>query len=278
MEYLSRHKDRDLELPGYQKVLKEAIEQDLLKGENVLGVFYGGSIGNENTDLYSDLDLRIVVSPEHFFEFVSNKKNRPKNWGNVLFYEDPGPNLPFTVAHFDCFVKVDIFYFEPEQLKPSVWLQNIHIAYDPNGILAEVLDESLKIVYKPSIEEVEDWRNKFLAHFHESYRRVMRGEYYYALNCIDSMRHMVVSGWYMKQGIQPNTIGDWSKYEGERSELDSWQQSLLEGWECGRSKKEMMTVRRSLVEEFKNVHNVLCDQIEVNEESELIDRIINMAI
>ncbi|WP_017186401.1 aminoglycoside 6-adenylyltransferase [Alkalibacillus haloalkaliphilus] len=277
MDYL-KHKDRDLELPAYQKVLKDLIEQDLLKDDRVLGLFYGGSIGSESTDLYSDIDLRVVVSLEDFEDYVSNKKVRSQNWGNVLFYEDPGPNVPYTIAHFDCFVKVDVFYFTPEQIRPSIWLKDIHIVKDLRGGLTEVLNESLNLVYKPTKEDVESWRNKFLAHFHESYRRVMRGEYYYALNCVDSMRHMIVSGWYMKQGMQPNTLGDWAKYEGERSELDSWQQSLLEGWQCGRSKKEIMTVRRSLAEEFKAVHGALCDQIGVEEDFELIDKIIKLAI
>lgn len=33
------------------------IEDDLLNDPNILVVFYGGSIGNQNTDLYSDIDL-----------------------------------------------------------------------------------------------------------------------------------------------------------------------------------------------------------------------------
>ncbi|WP_367802182.1 nucleotidyltransferase domain-containing protein [Brevibacillus laterosporus] len=47
------------------------IEQDLLKDSNILSVFYGGSIGNQNTDLYSDIDLRIVVKDEFYEEYLA---------------------------------------------------------------------------------------------------------------------------------------------------------------------------------------------------------------
>ncbi|MCF6409390.1 nucleotidyltransferase domain-containing protein [Pseudalkalibacillus salsuginis] len=37
------------------------IEEDLAKDKNVLGLFYGGSIGTDQTDPYSDIDLRVVI-------------------------------------------------------------------------------------------------------------------------------------------------------------------------------------------------------------------------
>ncbi|WP_301993937.1 hypothetical protein [Brevibacillus laterosporus] len=51
------------------------IEQDLLKNSNILSVFYGGSIDNQNTDLYSDIDLRIHKD-EFSGEYRARKKQR----------------------------------------------------------------------------------------------------------------------------------------------------------------------------------------------------------
>ncbi|PWW26641.1 hypothetical protein DFO73_110215 [Cytobacillus oceanisediminis] len=65
----TKHKSRDLEVPKHRQVLLNSIEQDLLNDENVLAVFYGGSLGNQNTDVYSDIDLRIVVKDEVFEEY-----------------------------------------------------------------------------------------------------------------------------------------------------------------------------------------------------------------
>jgi len=106
----------------------------------------------------------------------------------------------------------------------------------------------------------------------------MRKEYYYALDCIDKLRLSISTAWYMDSGIQPNSFGDWAKYEGDRSELEDWQKTLLEGWECGRDTIEIMNVMRGIVCEFKEVHRSLCDTLGVQEDSEWVNRIVNMVL
>jgi predicted nucleotidyltransferase len=86
MGFVTRHKERDLKIPKHRQDLMTAIEKDLLNDDDVLAVFYGGSIGNENMDLYSDIDLRIVVLPEKFQEFILNKKNRIALKNGEMFF------------------------------------------------------------------------------------------------------------------------------------------------------------------------------------------------
>ncbi|WP_245153888.1 nucleotidyltransferase domain-containing protein [Jeotgalibacillus proteolyticus] len=110
------HKERDHKLPENRRNLLNTIEEDLLNDSNVLAVFYGGSIGSGNTDLYSDIDLRVVVEDHVIEEYLLNKKERAKNWGSVLFFED-FPEAPYTIAHFDTFIKVDAFYYRKEDIR-----------------------------------------------------------------------------------------------------------------------------------------------------------------
>ncbi|SET96409.1 hypothetical protein SAMN05421676_11287 [Salinibacillus kushneri] len=106
----------------------------------------------------------------------------------------------------------------------------------------------------------------------------MRKEYYYALNCIDKLRLSMSTAWYMNSGIQPNTFGDWAKYEGERSKLEDWQKSLLESWECGRNTIQIINVLKSIVFEFKKVHRSLCDKLEIKYDSEWVNKVVNMVL
>lgn len=71
----NRHRERDLALPKQRETLLNTIKKDLLNDENVLGVFLGGSIANNNTDLYSDIDLRIVVKDDLYEKYRKIKKN-----------------------------------------------------------------------------------------------------------------------------------------------------------------------------------------------------------
>jgi len=272
----TKYRKRDVELPKYRQSIIKAIEEDLINDENILGVFYGGSIGNQNTDLYSDIDLRIVVKDEVYEVYRLNKKQRARNWGNVLFFEDL-PWATHSVAHYDKFIKVDAFYYRIQDVQPSVWLQNIKIVRDTNGILRTVLEKSMDLSYSPNVQEFEIWRTKFFAYVHEAYRRAMRKELYYALNCLDSLRLSMVTGWYMAAGIQPNAFGDWAKLEGGRSKLSALQLGLLEQWQSSRDPNEIMIAVNKIIPEFKKVHKRLCMALGLEDKEEWIEGIVNMA-
>lgn len=139
--------------------------------------------------------------------------------GKRLIFEDV-PWTNYSVAHYDTFLKVDSFYYRKRDLEPSVWLQDIKIVADSDGFMSGIVEESRKLRYEPSVGEVELSWSKFLAHSNEIYRRASRGEWNYTLNCLSHLRMIVATAWYMDKGIQPNTLGDWAKYEGLRSLLD----------------------------------------------------------
>jgi predicted nucleotidyltransferase len=273
----SKHKERDINLPTFHQSLLNEIEKDLLNDENVIAIYYGGSIGNGDTDLYSDIDLRVVVIEEKFEEYRLNKKERAKRWGKVLFYED-FPWASHSVAHYDGFLKVDSFYYTINDIQPSIWLQNIKIVHDPKGIIKALTKKSKEISYKPTIEEFEIWQSKFFAHTHEVYRGVMRSELFYALNYLDALRLAMVKGWYMEAGIQPNNPGYWAKIEGERSQLADWQLSLLEDWYSERKPSAILDVIKKMLPEFRKTNKRLCKKLKAEENTELIDKIFNLVL
>jgi hypothetical protein len=273
----TKYYERDLALPKHRENLLEAIEKDLLNDRNVLAVYYGGSLGNRNTDLFSDIDVRIVVKDEVYEEYRLNKKLRAENWGKVLFFED-FPWSTYSIAHYDTFIKVDTFYYKVKDIQPSVWLQNIKIVHDTNDLLKDVLETSMNLSYIPNDQEVEIWRTKFFAYVHEAYRRVMRKEIFYALYCLDNLRLSMVAAWYMDKGYQPNTFGDWAKLEGERSKLTDWQLKLLEKWHSSRDPNEIMNVIKSVIPEFLRVHKSLCGKVGIEDNSKRVEEILTMVL
>lgn len=212
-----------------------------------------------------------------FEEYRLNKKQSAENWGKVLFFED-FPWASYSTAHYDTFIKVDTFYYKAKDIQPNVWLQNIKIVRDTNGLLEDVLERSAKLSYSPSLEEVELWRTKFFAYVHEAYRRIMRKEILYALNCLDWIRWSIVSGWYMEMGYPPNNPGDWAKIEGSRSKLLESQLDLLEQWHSSREQNEIMNTINQIVPEFKKVHKRLCEKVGMEENSKWVEEILAMAL
>jgi predicted nucleotidyltransferase len=123
--------------------LKEMLEEFYQSDPDVLGIFYGGSIGKGNADIYSDIDLRIVVK-----ESIDTKAKIEKlieQSDDILFVEDLYKQ--FTVIHFDCFIKLDLFIYYPTQLEPSIWLQDIQIIKDTGKHLKKVKNTSKNLSY-----------------------------------------------------------------------------------------------------------------------------------
>lgn len=277
MGFYAKYKERDSELPRHRENIMQSIEKDLIHDQNVLSVFYGGSVGENNTDLFSDIDVRIVVKDGAFEEYRHNKRERAKKWGDVLFFED-NLRAAHTVAHYTNFLKVDAFYYSTKQLWPTVWLQNIKIVHDTDGLMLELSERSRDLTYQPGIEDIESWRNKFFAYVHEIYRRVRRGEVYYALRCLDNLRLSMITAWHMEAGVQPNTFGDWARLQGTRSKLEASQLILLEEWFSSPEPSEIMKVMTCIFPEFRRVHACLCHKVGLEENSDLEDQVLGMVI
>lgn len=278
MGFVSKYEERDLNLPKHRDKLLENALNDLTNDPNVLAIYLGGSLAKGNYDNYSDIDLHIIVVADKKTDFIREKRERPKKWGKVLYYEG-SEFTPVVVTHYECFVKVDSFYKEPNELEPSVWLHGLKALYDPHGLVKSVLEQSSKIEYKPTVEEVEVWRGKVFAFMHETYRAVMREEKYYALANLDIIRWFMATGWYMEMGKRvDSSYGIWSKLEGKRSHLRNWQLSLLESWDCNRNAQNIMKTMTSISSEFMRLNKQLCKKTGLEEREEWCKKIIEMVI
>jgi hypothetical protein len=134
----------------------------------------------------------------------------------------------YAVVHFPSFIKLDIFVYYPDELPPSPWLATIHILKDTNELLRHIKEDSQKSPYHPTQAEVDVFLAKYYANLHEFYRRFKRQETIYAQTCRFMLIHCLISFWYMEQGYPPNTLGDWSKYEGARSKLTNTQKNTVQ--------------------------------------------------
>lgn len=278
MGFLTKHEQRDTRIPLEREKLRETIYKDLVRDANIIAFFYGGSLAKGNEDVFSDLDLRVIVKDEAFEAYRSNKKERAKLWGGVLYYED-FPWASYSIAHYRSFIKVDTFYYRQSDLQPSPYMKHLLIEHDPKGIVSQLRDESQSINYPFSQDEFEVWRGKFFAYLHELYRRVQRGEFNYAFQLIHSMSYSIVVGWYVEMGEVPNSFGDWSKVEGPRSPLSEEQLNVLVKWDVEkRDAEKLFQIARSQVEEFIRIHRVLAKRIGVPVNDEWISEIIEMVL
>lgn len=174
---------------------------------SVLGIFLEGSVAAESADAYSDIDLRIVVEPEQHQQFVEKRRDIPAQWPGFLFNEWL-PNTQHCVSHFLPFGKIDIFYYDATRLVPSPWYRlPIRILYDPQGIIAAVVEQSAELKFAVRTDDLDGSISKGLAAAHETYRRVQRGELFYALTLLDELRyHMMQADDWLYDRIPETTV------------------------------------------------------------------------
>ena len=141
--------------------------------------------------------------------------------------------------------------------------------------MRQLRESSQGLIYRVSQAEFDFYLGKFYAWFHEEFRRSQRGEAHYSAECRLMCLQILVSFWYMAGGNPPNSIGDWSKYEGPRTKLTLTQQNLLTEISVSTDEK---IFREKLAQEILSVLTEICqrEKCEFNEKKfrkvmELVD-------
>ncbi|MGR9470645.1 nucleotidyltransferase domain-containing protein [Rhizobium leguminosarum] len=189
------------------------------KERGVLGIFLGGSLAAESADTYSDIDLRIVVEPEHHPHFVEVRREIPAQWPGFLFNEWL-PNTHHCVSHFRPFGKIDIFYYNAHKLTPSPWYRlPIKILYDPQGTVIDLVKRSRELPFTVDESEVDRSISKGLAAYHETYRRAERGELFYAQTLLDELRHhmMQADDWLHDRSPETTVMANFENRASEEA-------------------------------------------------------------
>lgn len=172
---------------------------------DVVGIFLAGSPPAGSADAYSDIDLRIIATPEGQVRLVKGRLDWPARWGDLLFNEWLN-GTQHCVSHFRPFLKIDVFYWTPATFTPSPWFgMPAKVFLDRDGFVQSVLAQSQSLTFSPpSPNEVSRILSKAIAGAHEVVRRARRGELHFAQSLLDELRsHMArLDSWI--QGFEPS--------------------------------------------------------------------------
>ncbi|MCF2147993.1 nucleotidyltransferase domain-containing protein [Desmonostoc muscorum LEGE 12446] len=183
-----------------QHLLKKVVDYFIVK-KGIEALFVQGSIASGTTDEFSDIDFRVVVQPELYEQFLDERFSAPKYWGEWLYNEWPAGIRWVCVSHFHPFNKIDVLYYQPENLQPSPWyLQPVQVIYDPKKLIHQLIEASSGLEFTLDVNEVNRLISKGLAQAEEVYRRVMRGELFYAQSLLDNFRGsmMQIDDYFLK--------------------------------------------------------------------------------
>ena len=180
------------ELINERNRILDRLVQYFKQTEGVRGIFIAGSIPANRSDEWSDIDARIVISPKDYKKILSERLQHPKNWGN-LFFNNWHLNTIHCVSHFRPFIKVDVFYYSVDSFFPTPWLTlPIHVHFDPDGVIAKTIAKSKGMEFVPTPDDVNRHISMSIATAHEIFRRVHRGELFYAEDLLNYFRKSMI--------------------------------------------------------------------------------------
>ncbi|MDJ0632391.1 MAG: nucleotidyltransferase domain-containing protein [Xenococcaceae cyanobacterium MO_188.B29] len=228
-----------------QHLLDRIVEYFLTK-KSVEALYIQGSVAANSADEFSDIDFRVVIQPELYEQIVSERFSAPRQWGEWLYNEWAG-NPWVCVSHYQPFNKVDVLYFQPKELKPSPWyLLPTQLIYDPQDLVKEVIQASYGLEYTLDIREVDRLISKGLAYAEEVYRRVMRGELFYAQSQLDSFRGILIQfDDYDRKSLPSSGLGSPSHFEQRGSK------TLIEGLKLSYATLDKQSILYALGELLK---------------------------
>lgn len=175
----------------------------------VVGILLAGSLPSGTSDPYSDIDLRVIATPQYHAHLVANRLSIPKQWGDWLFNEWL-EGTEHCVSHFRPFFKVDVFYWNQDCLRPSPWYSlPTEVLLDRNDVVRAFLAESAQLKFQTvNSHEASRVLSKALACAHEVVRRARRGELFYAHTLLEGLRSYLVQIEDWLAAFTPSVAGD----------------------------------------------------------------------
>lgn len=180
------------ELIAERDSIRRLVIADFESQDGCIAFFVRGSMAKGTADAWSDIDATAVIAPEFYEEFLAKRLSAPARWGELLY--NSGTSQPFLcISHFRPFVKLDLFYLRPEDLKPSCWCAlPMEVSFDREGIVKDLIAKSSQLEVKFDPAQLNEAINQALSYAHEILRRVERGELVYARQILGSLRQSVV--------------------------------------------------------------------------------------
>lgn len=84
-----------------QELAVEKICTSLKRDQDVLAIFLKGSMGRNEHDEHSDIDLYCLVNKEKEEQFLAKRLEHLKAYSNIIFHEDIFIIAPQIIAVFD---------------------------------------------------------------------------------------------------------------------------------------------------------------------------------
>lgn len=138
-----------------QEMAVEKITASLRQSPYIRALFLKGSMGRNEQDEHSDIDLYCLVDKEQEDLFLNERITHLQSYRPVLFQDDIFIIAPQLIAVFDNLLHIDLFTVTVESFTPKDYFK---VLYDPENLLEQFTEsqhlELSKEEYKDAVIDV----------------------------------------------------------------------------------------------------------------------------
>lgn len=135
-----------------QEEAVDVITLALMKDPCVKAVFLKGSMGRNEHDANSDVDLYCLVEEDDKEAFLKNRKAHVETYANLLFYDEIFIIAPQIIAVYDDMLHLDLFTVTDETIIEKDYFT---ILYDPDNRMSKY-NQHLTLSHQEFINDVDD--------------------------------------------------------------------------------------------------------------------------
>lgn len=137
-----------------QEIAVQQITASLIQSSYVRAIFLKGSMGRNEHDEHSDIDLYCLVDQEQESLFLKERLSHLEAYRPVLFQDDIFIIAPQLIVVFDNFLHIDLFTVTVESFTAKDFFK---VVYDPENLLEQfVASQSLTLSKEEYTDHVID--------------------------------------------------------------------------------------------------------------------------
>ena len=137
-----------------QEIALEKICSSLKGDPLVKSIFLKGSMGRNEHDLHSDIDLYCLMNKEHEALFLKNRVKHLEAYKPIIFQDSIYIVAPQIIAVYEDLLHIDLFTVTVDSFPEKDFFK---VLYDPDNLLAHFMKtQGLSISDKQYIDDVTD--------------------------------------------------------------------------------------------------------------------------
>lgn len=137
-----------------QEIAVEKIVRSLKQDKAVQAIFLKGSMGRNEYDEHSDIDLYCLVHREDEKEFLARRLNHLQSYREVIFHDDIFIVAPQFIAVFDDMLHIDLFTVTKDSFVGKDYFK---VLYNPHQLLDEFSEtQGLTLSKSEYSDDVDD--------------------------------------------------------------------------------------------------------------------------